>query len=568
MSYQYVGEDEETFKVKHPDGSEFTIAKSAVGPEVHKRIKGLKPIKMADGGFVPDFENEYPGSSKEKTDKETIEESEVQKNPMKEYSNLVEHYKGLGVGGLGGSPESRAESDYNALLALRSSKPESLSVNNSARLRDLESITAGSQDRAPAVVGPSGPTIPPVLAEQAPVLSQPEMAVQPVQPQVQQALPTVSASDPYAQAISATKNEMAVNNRETLKQNNILAKLDEQQKAADVALAKEIAPIQQQNLELEKAMREQKIDPQKMWHESSTGNKIIAAIGIALSGMGSGLTGQKNMALEIIDKSIDRDIDAQKSELGKKETLYSMNLKKLGNAQAAAAATRTQLLSSAKLGVESSMNLTKNANDLQRGAVLLGELGEKQKKSDKDAGANLLRQKIYSGQIPVTDANINMLPEEDRKRFVKIGGKYVPAPDENRQKEATKIVGANDAMMSNLDQLISLRDKYGSETLPGPVKAEMQTIAANLQLSIKEAKQLGTLDKGAEKFMEKLVADPTSFGYVSDQYKALKSTQLREATQRLKSLGVDASSLESQNAEVKTMGGKQYKKVPGGWQPI
>jgi hypothetical protein len=53
----------------------------------------------------------------------------------------------------------------------------------------------------------------------------------------------------------------------------------------------------------------------------STSGKVATAIGLIMGGLGANGTGGRNMAMEFLEKQIDRDIDAQKANLGKKSTL-------------------------------------------------------------------------------------------------------------------------------------------------------------------------------------------------------------------------------------------------------
>lgn len=114
-------------------------------------------------------------------------------------------------------------------------------------------------------------------------------------------------------------------------------------KAAQDNYNKSLASLNDENTQLTQAVMTSKIDPQRLWANADTGNKIGAAIGILLSGIGSGLSGQPNMAMGVINKMIDQDIDAQKSELGKKQTLLSMNLAKYGRLDQAYQVTSSQL---------------------------------------------------------------------------------------------------------------------------------------------------------------------------------------------------------------------------------
>jgi hypothetical protein len=86
-----------------------------------------------------------------------------------------------------------------------------------------------------------------------------------------------------------------------------------------------------------------KVDPERFWNSKSDGSKFGTAISVMLGGLGAGLQGTThNAAMEVLQKSIDRDIESQKLELGKKQTLLSDNFRAQGNLAAAEAATRAQ----------------------------------------------------------------------------------------------------------------------------------------------------------------------------------------------------------------------------------
>lgn len=86
-----------------------------------------------------------------------------------------------------------------------------------------------------------------------------------------------------------------------------------------------------------------KIDFNRAWSNKSVPNKILAGIGIALSGIGSGMTKQPNLALEMINKEIERDIEAQKASIGKKATTLDGYAKAYGSENAGANAYREDL---------------------------------------------------------------------------------------------------------------------------------------------------------------------------------------------------------------------------------
>jgi hypothetical protein len=63
-----------------------------------------------------------------------------------------------------------------------------------------------------------------------------------------------------------------------------------------------------------------------------------------LSGFGAGLAGQENLAIKMLNQAIDRDIDAQKANLGKKQSLLQYNLQQTGNLKDAMEVTKANML--------------------------------------------------------------------------------------------------------------------------------------------------------------------------------------------------------------------------------
>jgi hypothetical protein len=62
---------------------------------------------------------------------------------------------------------------------------------------------------------------------------------------------------------------------------------------------------------IDQAAAKAKIDPQGYLHSLGTGQKVLTAIGMVLSGIGSGLTGQPNMAIQLYQQNTQNAIQAQ-----------------------------------------------------------------------------------------------------------------------------------------------------------------------------------------------------------------------------------------------------------------
>lgn len=406
-------------------------------------------------------------------------------------------------------------------------------------------------------------SLPQVPQPQAPVLT-------PQQPVVPQVSSMSSPIQDYAQAFAS--KEAGVN----------LAAQAQSQAAKEQAMAyeqqaKDLAALESNRIQqravldterkaLIDAVTNGQVDPSRFYNNMSTGNKILAAISVALSGLASGLSGkagEPNQALAIIQKSIDRDIEEQRQALGRKETLLSENLRRYGDLNTATEATRLQLNAVTQAKVMQSAAKANSALAKAEALKLNGDLemqgaGLKEKLAEKQALASL----SMGGGI--SDAQMQQLPKEVRERAVKIGGKYALAIDENSAKEAREIVGAHEAMMTNLAELVALRKQYGQETLPSGIKNRMQTIAENLRVNYIKANKLGTLDKGVERVLDKVVSDPTSIGFVLQQYDELKNTQERSVQARLNSLGIQYGGRGAQQPQYKTVNGIKYMRGPNG----
>lgn len=75
------------------------------------------------------------------------------------------------------------------------------------------------------------------------------------------------------------------------------------------------------------------IDPEAYLHSMGTGQKVLTSIGMVLSGIGSGLTGQPNMAVDMYNKNTQRAIEAQQANFQNLATTAAANAGLLKTAQ-------------------------------------------------------------------------------------------------------------------------------------------------------------------------------------------------------------------------------------------
>jgi hypothetical protein len=146
----------------------------------------------------------------------------------------------------------------------------------------------------------------------------------------------------YAKAKATIDAQVAEENRKNIEAEQIL---DQQR------ITKKEQAHTDYKKQLDTAMKDvdnYKIDPNRLFGKN-TWKSIAAAIASGIGAYASTISGQPNFALNIIDKAVDRDIDAQKEELLKKKgkvgeirNAYQDNLQRFKDEDVARAATKAQ----------------------------------------------------------------------------------------------------------------------------------------------------------------------------------------------------------------------------------
>ena len=147
-------------------------------------------------------------------------------------------------------------------------------------------------------------------------------------------------------------------------------------------------------------------------------------------------------------------------------------------------------------------------------------------------------------------------------------------PSAESRKKFAALVGSSEKMKGLTAQMRkAIAGTTGvSRTLDPKVVTGLQQLATQVQIEAKNVAGLGALSGPDMGLMNRLAADPTSvitnltvdLPKMLDQLDAWGSTQVAgesKATGIRKKASADA-------ATTKTVGGKTYKKVPGGWDPV
>jgi hypothetical protein len=394
--FKKIKEDQHSAVLQHPEGHHIVIAKTALSPKMRNQLDAL-PKHFAKGG---ESEKDKP------LDIEPVgpDDSDAQDRVPSSQAGPVDSLTG-------------SNADAGVLSQANQNQPPAAPQQP----LDVEPVNPEMQKAAPPVLGPPNNPQPAAPQGMAPVDTGNFLNKQ-----------AENTADTYKQG-NAVLNQMQIANQ------NQQAQMAEFNKNA----ATNLNTI---NTGLNKdrdAYLNYKINPNHVWQSKDAGQKALSIIGILLSGIGSGLSGQPNMAMQVLNNEIDRDIDAQKNTGGKLQNLYSMNLERYHNQQAADNATRLQMLNAfgsqlqmygmKQQGVQAQGNFQAAMNNIEL---------EKAKYKQQLAVFGAQQQATSGAGLP-SNFPTELLPKEFSEKLVNVPGPNgttvkVPAQDKTAADEFRK----------------------------------------------------------------------------------------------------------------------------------
>ena len=142
------------------------------------------------------------------------------------------------------------------------------------------------------------------------------------------------------------------------------------------------------------------VDPKRYWKNKDAGDKILASIGIMLGALGGTLSGSNdNIALDLINREIDRDINAQMNEYQKKkDSVSALNTKwgqiqqRLGSEEAAYAAMKEGAIANTIGQINKIKSSLKGEQQVAKADMLIGQLQSQQAQAQDEAYQKLAQQ--------------------------------------------------------------------------------------------------------------------------------------------------------------------------------
>jgi len=274
-------------------------------------------------------------------------------------------------------------------------------------------------------------------------------------------------------------------------------------------------------------------------------NTAMATIASALGAFGSAMTGSPNFAMQIVQKAIDRDIQAQKDQINKKgieldesRNLLAQNYRLYGTEAQANLATRAQLGAAYKAQVDSIAASSNNAQQVAKlGSVAaLAEQGtvkatqalssaisdeeradaaEERMRRKSDAEAALMRSqaRVDTGKASIEDTKMkNSLAASgvamDPDTPVKIS--------DGDLKDIRKQTANYMAFRTTVQDMVDLANSGEWSNASLTDRKKMGSIATRAILKLKNSEQAGALDKGMQEIAEIVIPNPNAWNAVDE----------------------------------------------------
>lgn len=281
----------------------------------------------------------------------------------------------------------------------------------------------------------------------------------------------------------------------------------------EIARQKQEQAVQQDLDKIRNDIATQKIDPTRVWSNMSTGNRVLAGISIFLGGVAGGMQGTENRALKIINDAIDKDIDSQKSELGKKQNLLAINLQKYRNIQDAAAATKAQLMAVTQSQVQSAAAKAGSKQALAAAQMFQGQTELEMGKIKMQLAASQMTQNKLVDPRGMSPQEAMKMSQEIQDKLVQLpNGQYYPAFN----RESAKNVKDVQTEIYNALNQINMAKKFMEQgaTLPFTARnAKADMLSQNILLAAKSDAlfKLGALTNADIDIIKPLIPDVGSF---------------------------------------------------------
>lgn len=560
-----VSSDDKCTVFQHPDGHSIRIAHNALQPKMREELKNL-PVQKASGGMVKKYAEGTPDE------------------PVLQEEGADQQQSAPVVINVGAQPQQSAQSQVPATQPMPQQPPmqavaptpiQDQSPIESIPTPEAESAPA-PQDRAPAAEEAERAPVHEYEAEDHPL----EQGIPDGAAELQQVQPQQRRPETYQEHYKMALQDYSA-----------------------------------QDKAFENDLNNGHITPQTygdLFAKKSTLGKIGMIFGMMASGAGSGLSGQPNAMLTMMNNEIQNDLEAQKQSKANAQNLIKLNQQHLMNeAQVGMTGAQTNL-SQAEANTKAI-----NMANMQMNRMALDKMTDDMEKlpvgSPQRAQAQQALALMYNA---VNNENFNIASRAAAASAyykMMLGSGSSGASNEEAFQQRTngmRIMGPQGEMIARnledkhfpglrgqasipltsadreglnggitfdqkLHRFIDWTKKHSGDLSPKD-RNTGQAMAAELQGAYRQATHGGVYKEGEQNFISKIIDEhPTKFFNsvrVLPQLNAVAEENRSRIDQLAKSKGFHGYdspvSPASNQSEVRTMNGVKYQKVSGGWQKV
>lgn len=331
--FKKIKEDAHSAQMQHPDGHKIMISKKILSSKMKDEIQKL-PLHLAEG--TPD---------------EPIQPDQ-QNSPQQQPTTVINI----------GQPQ-QAQPMASMPAAGTPPDPRMMGVHQESQMPQFPEPTAAPQITHGATGSwtPSNPPPSAIPAQQPPDL-----------------FGTQAYYDAYSKGLGEQRAGIGAEAQALGQQGQMSAKaMDEgitQQRDQMQQYQQHYQTLDQERNAFQQDLQNEHIDAKHYLNSMGTGQKIATGIGLILGGMGGG--GNGNLALDFLNKQISNDIEAQKSNLGKKENLLSANMRQFGNLRDATSMTQVMQMDIVKNQLAKAAAVSQDPLAKARAQMAIGQLDQ------------------------------------------------------------------------------------------------------------------------------------------------------------------------------------------------
>ncbi len=309
----------------------------------------------------------------------------------------------------------------------------------------------------------------------------------------------------------------------------------QQQSIHELQYQDSLKKVEEEQAVFQKQLQDGKIDPRRFFHNQNTGQRVGTAIAMILGGIGAGLTHGPNLAMQMIDKAVDQDIEAQKADIGKTQNLLSMNMQKYHNLQAAEAATRLHY--NTVLGMQLQAAQSKATNGIAQGALQmkLGELKHndalyRQQLALQGVKAQQLGATNGEGGIPVgQEPPIMMMDPKYAERRVVVNGKAYQANDKEEAEKLRRTESIAGPVKDSIGELSKLASDPTTKFAGFPSNHRAHAIIGQLAVQLPQLSGLTRINEVEIKHLLDSISDPTRLDQAMGNVKNMETIKTLES---------------------------------------